>query len=43
MFAWVLCEGEREQRRDEAVEIGRVTANRTDAHGVIACHLAGAR
>jgi len=39
----VLGESEREQRRDETVEIGRVTANRTDAHSVVACYLAGAR
>jgi hypothetical protein len=39
----VLGESEREQRRDETVEIGRVTTNRTDTHVVVACHLTAAR
>lgn len=43
MLVLVLCEGEREQRRDETVEIGRVTTNRTDTHSVVACYLAVAR
>jgi hypothetical protein len=39
----VLNESEREQRRDGTIEIGRVTTNRTNTHGMLARRLAGAR